>query len=50
MTTNKATAIADATRMADKIYRTCLAGLDKFSTEIHAAEQQVQQEEATNQP
>lgn len=38
---------ADAVGMADKIYQTALAGLDKFSAEILEAEQQIQQEEAT---
>lgn len=37
---------ADAAGMADKIYQTSLAGLDKFSAEILEAEQQIQQEEA----
>jgi len=38
---------ADAAGMADKIYQTSLAGLDKFSAEIHEAEQHIQQEEAS---
>ena len=37
---------ADAAGMADKIYQTSLAGLDKFSAEILEAELQIQQEEA----
>lgn len=39
---------ADAAGMADKIYQTSLAGLDRFSAEILNAEQQIQQEEAHN--
>ncbi|KAL0025336.1 hypothetical protein WJX79_008358 [Trebouxia sp. C0005] len=38
----------DAAGMADKIYQTSLAGLDRFSAEILNAEQQIQQEEAHN--